>query len=85
MKRPKWMDFKEFRKKRKEAAEKLKQYLKGKIIKAGGGPKIKGRKFFHDTFKQQRSASFLRKKRARRKKKNKMAYASRRINRLRSK
>jgi len=85
MKRPAEMLFEEFKKLRKKAADDLKEYLKGKVIKTGSGIKIKGRRKARDSFAEQKSMSFLRKKRKLRKKRNMATYKSKRINRLKSK
>lgn len=83
-KRPKWMDFKKFKERRREDAKKLKEYLKGKIIEGTESVFTPKTPKLRDGKKYQRSSSFVRKHRQHRKTKNKMARQSRRINRLRS-
>ena len=82
-KRPDWMNFDKFKKARKSAADELKKYLRGQVIAPAGGVKIKGRIKTHNTKKLFKRPSFLKKRRALRKTRNKMAYVSRRVNRLR--
>lgn len=86
MKRYKNEAFDKYRKRIKESADKLKEYLKGRLIESAQGPgRQKGRRKERDTNRRQRTTSFLRKKRAKRKTRNKMALASRRVNRRRAK
>jgi hypothetical protein len=84
MKRDKETSFGKYRDALKEKAKELKGYLKGKVIKGTESYfKPKGRKKAHRTKLDSKSPSFLKKKRAHRKMRNKMAYKSRRINRIR--
>jgi hypothetical protein len=84
-KRPSWMSFEKFKKKRREASNALKSYLKGKLIEGTETYfKPRGRIKTHNTKADQKSTSFLKKKRTHRNMRNKMAKRSRRINRLRS-
>ena len=78
------MDFKKFKEHRKKEAQRLKEYLKGRIIKGTESFYAPESSKYRDTKKNQRSPSFVRKHRRHRKIKNKMAYKSRRINRLKS-
>ena len=85
MKRDKETSFGKYRKVLKERARDLKDYLKGRVIKGTEATSIKpkGRKKAHRTMIDQKSPSFLKKKRDHRKMRNKMAYKSRRVNQLR--
>jgi hypothetical protein len=75
--------FNKYRERIKESTRKVARYLHGRLIKPAEGPgRPKGRKTTHDTARLKRSTSFLKKKRAKRKTRNKIALASRRINRI---
>jgi hypothetical protein len=76
--------FEKYRRVLKERSKGLKRYLKGRLIEGTESYfKPKGRKKTHRTKLDSKSPSFLEKKRAHRKMRNKMAYKSRRINRIR--
>ena len=84
MKRDKETSFEKYRNILKHKAANLKNYLKGRVIKGTETYyKPVGRKKTHQTKLDQKSPSFLKKKRVHRRMRNKMAYKSRRINRLR--
>ena len=84
LKRPDWMSFEKFRESRRQVANTVKAYLKGRVLPGTASRYVeKGRKF-RDSFAQQRSPSFLEKKKEHRRMRNKMARHSRRINRLRA-
>ena len=79
--------FESFRERIRKEARLIKDRLKGRIIKEAGGRKIRGRRKGHRTGLIFDDAvgkrSYLRQSRAKRKTRKKMAYKSKRINRLR--
>ena len=70
----------QYRNRIKEEAERVKEYLQGEVIVPGTGAKLKGRSHPHQS--KPRTGSFLRRHRRHRNRKKKLAYASRRRNRL---
>ncbi len=79
--------FESFRERIRKEARLIKDRLKGRIIKHAGGRKIRGRRKVHRTGLIFDDAvgkrSYLRQSRAKRKIRKKIAYKSKRINRLR--
>ena len=79
--------FESFRERIRKEARLIKDRLKGRIIKEAGGRKIRGRRRKHRTgllFEYAtEKKSHQRGARAKRKRRKKIAYKSRRINRLR--
>ncbi len=75
--------FESFRERIRKEARLIKDRLKGKIIKHAGGRKIRGRRKVYRSNLFSKKPSYQRQSREKRKIRNKMAYKSRRINRLR--
>ena len=75
--------FEKFRDRIKEEARLIKDHLKGRIVKVAEGRKICGRRKMYRSNLFSNKPSYQRQSRAKRKIRNKMAYKSRRINRLR--
>ena len=75
--------FQNFRERIKKEARLIKEHLKGKIIKHAGGRKIRGRRKAYRSNLFSMKPSYQSQSRSKRKIRNKMAYKSKRINRLR--
>ena len=82
MERQQAEDFKTYRERLKSTADWLKTHLQGRVIKAVK-PERRGRLKTHDTNAGQKTILYLNKYRQQRKTRNKTAYRSRRVNRMR--